>query len=102
MELVPGFMLLLQGLSASDDRAELCEFDDGADRLGVRQPAYGHADDPGRRRRGREALFVLSPLFSAARWSLDALGLAVFDLIQPFLGSVVMLGWTTRWPASAA
>jgi hypothetical protein len=31
-------------------------------------------------------------LFSAARWSLDALGLAVFDLIGPFLGSVVMLG----------
>jgi hypothetical protein len=31
-------------------------------------------------------------LFSAARWSLDALGLAVFDLIEPFLGSVVMLG----------
>jgi hypothetical protein len=31
-------------------------------------------------------------LFSRARWSLDTLGLAVFDLIQPFLGSVVMLG----------
>jgi hypothetical protein len=31
-------------------------------------------------------------LFSAARWSLDTLGLAVFDLIEPFLGSVVMLG----------
>jgi hypothetical protein len=31
-------------------------------------------------------------LFSAARWSLDALGLALFDLVQPFLGSVVMLG----------
>lgn len=31
-------------------------------------------------------------LFSVARWSLDALGLAVFDLIEPFLGSVVMLG----------
>ena len=31
-------------------------------------------------------------LFSAARWSLDAWGLAVFDLIQPFLGDVVMLG----------
>ena len=30
-------------------------------------------------------------LFSAARWSLDAMGLAVFDLIQPFLASVVML-----------
>ena len=25
-------------------------------------------------------------LFSAARWSLDAVGLAVFDLIEPFLG----------------
>jgi hypothetical protein len=31
-------------------------------------------------------------LFSAARWSRDAMGLAVFDLVQPFLGSVVMLG----------
>ena len=31
-------------------------------------------------------------LFSAARWSLDALGLALFDLIEPFLGKVVMLG----------
>lgn len=31
-------------------------------------------------------------VFSAARWSLDALGLAVFDLIRPLLGEVVMLG----------
>jgi len=31
-------------------------------------------------------------LFNAARWSLDALGLAVFALIEPYLGSVVMLG----------
>jgi hypothetical protein len=31
-------------------------------------------------------------LFSAARWSLDAVGLALFDLIAPFLGEVVMLG----------
>jgi len=31
-------------------------------------------------------------VFSAARWSLDAVGLVVFDLIQPFLGKVVMLG----------
>ena len=28
---------------------------------------------------------------SAARWLLDAVGLAVFDLILPFLGKVVML-----------
>ena len=31
-------------------------------------------------------------LFSAAQWSLDAVGLAVFDLIEPWLGEVVMLG----------
>jgi hypothetical protein len=31
-------------------------------------------------------------LFSEARWSLDAVGLAVFDLLRPFLGEVVMLG----------
>jgi hypothetical protein len=31
-------------------------------------------------------------VFSAARWSLDAVGLAVFDLVEPFLGDVVMLG----------
>ncbi len=31
-------------------------------------------------------------LFSAACWSLDAVGLAVFALVEPFLGEVVMLG----------
>jgi DDE superfamily endonuclease len=31
-------------------------------------------------------------LFSAARWSLDALGLAVLDLMQRFLGDVIVLG----------
>jgi len=31
-------------------------------------------------------------LFSAARWSLDAVGLAVLSLTEPFLGEVVMLG----------
>jgi len=30
-------------------------------------------------------------LFSRARWSLDTLGLAVFDLMQNFLASVVLL-----------
>lgn len=30
-------------------------------------------------------------LLSTARWSLDAMGLVVFGLIQPFLGKVVML-----------
>ena len=31
-------------------------------------------------------------LFSAAQWSLDAVGLAVFDLIEPWLGEMIMLG----------
>jgi DDE superfamily endonuclease len=31
-------------------------------------------------------------LFSAARWSLDAVGLALFDLVAAWLGEVVMLG----------
>lgn len=31
-------------------------------------------------------------VFSAARWSLDAVGLAVFDVMQPFLGDVILLG----------
>jgi hypothetical protein len=44
-------------------------------------------------------------VFSAARWSLDAVGLAVFDLLRPFLGEVVMLGLDDtlarkRWDAS--
>jgi len=31
-------------------------------------------------------------LFSTASWSLDAMGLAVFTMLEPFLGEVVMLG----------
>jgi hypothetical protein len=31
-------------------------------------------------------------LLSSASWSLDAMGLAVFTMIEPFLGDVVMLG----------
>jgi hypothetical protein len=31
-------------------------------------------------------------VFSAARWSLDAVGLAVFDLLTPWLGDVVLVG----------
>ncbi|MCO6048170.1 transposase, partial [Aeoliella sp. ICT_H6.2] len=31
-------------------------------------------------------------VFSHARWSLDGVGLAVFDLLRPVLGEVVMLG----------
>lgn len=92
MELVPGFMALLQGLSSTmtiPSFASLTTVLTGwvfARRhtvtrmiLTADQMAQKHFSSYHR-------------LFSAARWSLDAMGLAVFDLIQPFLGSVVMLG----------
>ena len=92
MELVPGFMVLLQGLSAT-----------------MTSPTFGSLTTvltgwvfASRRTVTRMILAAgnvaekhfssYHRLFSAARWSLDALGLAVFDLIQPFLGSMVMLG----------
>jgi len=31
-------------------------------------------------------------VFSTARWSIDALGLAVFEMAKPLLGDIVMLG----------
>jgi DDE superfamily endonuclease len=31
-------------------------------------------------------------LFSAARWSLDAIGLAVFELMSPWLDEIVLIG----------
>lgn len=92
MELVPGFVLLLQGLSATMTAptfASLTTVLTGwvfARRHTVTRMilAAGEA--------GEKHFSSYHRLFSAARWSLDALGLAVFDLIQSFLGSVVMLG----------
>jgi len=92
MELVPSFMLLLQGLSATmtvPTFANLTTVLTGwvfASRHTVTRMILAA---------GATAAKHFSSyhrLFSAARWSLDALGLAVFDLIQPFLGDVVMLG----------
>src|SRR5476649_1414827 len=92
MELVPGFGLLLQGLSATMTAptfASLTTVLTGwvfASRRTVTQMilAAGSAAD--------KHYSSYHRLFSAARWSLDALGLAVFGLIQPFLGNVVVLG----------
>src|SRR5262245_45339606 len=92
MELVPGFMVLLQGLSAI-----------------VTAPSYISPTTiltgwvfAGRRTVTRMIVAAGATankhsssyhrLFSAARWSLDAVGLAVFDLIAPHLGDVVLLG----------
>jgi DDE superfamily endonuclease len=92
MELVPGFTELLQGLSATMTAptfATLTTILTGwvfAGRRTVTRMilAAGSAAD--------KHYSSYHRLFSAARWSLDAVGLSVFDLIQPFLGDVVMLG----------
>jgi hypothetical protein len=92
MELVPGFVLLLQGLSATMTAptfASLTTVVTGwvfASRRTVTRMILAAGD-------GAEKHFSsYHRLFSAARWSRDALGLAVFDLFEPFLGDVVMLG----------
>jgi DDE superfamily endonuclease len=92
VELVPGFVLLLQGLSATmtaPSFASLTTVLTGwvfASRRTVTQMILAAGDA------AEKHFSSYHRLFSAARWSLDALGLAVFDLIGPFLGSVVMLG----------
>jgi hypothetical protein len=92
MELVPSFVVLLQGLSGTMTAptfASLTTLLGGwvfAGRRTVTRMilAAGDAAD--------KHFSSYHRVFSAARWSLDALGLAVFDLIEPFLGEVVMLG----------
>src|ERR1700733_5484090 len=91
MELVPGFGLLLQGLSATMTAptfANLTTLLSGwvfASRRTVTRMILAAGDA------AEKHFSSYHRLFSAARWSLDALGLALFDLIQPFVGSVVML-----------
>jgi hypothetical protein len=91
VELVPGFMVLLQGLSTtmtSPTFASLTTVLTGwvfAGRRTVTRMILAAGDA------AEKHYSSYHRLFSAARWSLDALGLAVFGLIEPFLGSVVML-----------
>jgi hypothetical protein len=91
MELVPGFMLLLQGLSTTMTAPTFASFATmlsgwvftrrhTVTRMIV--AAGGLAD---------KHFSSYHRLFSAARWSLDAVGLAVFDTIQGFLGNVGLL-----------
>ena len=92
MELVPGFMELLQGLSATMTAPtfhSLATVITGwvfASRRTVTRMilAAGSSAD--------KHYSSYHRLFSAARWSLDGVGLALFDVIEPFLGEVVMLG----------
>jgi hypothetical protein len=92
MELVPGFVALLQGLSATMSGPTFVSLTTVltgwvfARRHTVTRMilAAGDAAD--------KHFSSYHRLFSAARWSLDTMGLSVFDLIQPFLGSTVILG----------
>ena len=91
MELVPGFAMLLQGLAATMTTPTFESF------VTV---LTGWVFAP-RRTVTRMILAVGSSadkhyssyhrLFSAARWSLDAVGLAVFDLIAPWCGDAVFI-----------
>lgn len=68
------FCGFVAGTVRDDDHADLLQFDHGADRLGVRQTAHGHAKDfGGRSTRPKNTSRRNHRLFSAARWSLDAL-----------------------------
>jgi hypothetical protein len=92
VELVPEFVALLQGLSATMTAptfASLTTVLTGwifASRRTVTGAilAAGSAADKHSSSYHR--------LFSAARWSLDAVGLAVFALVAPRLGDVVLVG----------
>lgn len=92
MELVSGFAALLQGLSATMTTptfASLTTVLTGwvfARRRTVTRMILAVGDAAGKH------FSSYHRLFSAARWSLDVLGLAVLDLMQPFLGNVILLG----------
>ena len=92
MELVPSFVTLLQGLSGTmtaPSFRSLTTVLTGwvfARRHTITRMILAAGEVAGKH------FSSYHRLFSAARWSLDALGLAVFDLMQPFLGSMVMLG----------
>lgn len=92
MELVPGFVVLLQGLSSTMTAPTFDSFVTVvagwvfAGRRTVTRMilAAGSAAD--------KHYSSYHRLFSAARWSLDRAGLCAFALIEPFLGEVVLLG----------
>lgn len=92
MELVSGFVALLQRLSATmitPTFARLATVLTGwgfARRRAVTRMILAVGDTAGKR------FSSYRRLFSAACWSLDALGLAMLGLMPPFLGSVILLG----------
>ncbi len=92
MELAPGFLALVHGLSATMTAPTFTSFGTiltgwvFASRRTVTRMILAAGDSADKH------FSSYHRLFSAARWSLDAVGLALFELMQPFLGNVVMLG----------
>jgi len=92
MEFVPSFGLLLQGLSATMTAPTFESFVTMltgwvfAPRRTVTRMILAAGDT------AHKHYSSYHRLFSAARWSLDALGLAVFRLIEPWCGEQVLLG----------
>ena len=91
-ELVPGFAALLQGLSATMTTPTFTSLTTVltgrvfARRRTVTRMILAVGDA------AEKHFSSYHRLFRAARWSLDALGLAVLDLRPPFWGSVILLG----------
>lgn len=92
MELVPGFVQLLQPLATTMTAPTFQSFTTivtgwvFANRRTVTRMILAVGDS------AHKHYSSYHRVFSSARWSLDAVGLAVFDLMRPFLGKVVMLG----------
>lgn len=91
MELVPGFMALLQGLSATmtaptfDSLVTVLTGWVFASRRMVTRMILAAGDAAGKHYSSYHRLF------STARWSLDRVGLAVFDLIETWIEGNVLL-----------
>ena len=92
MDLVPGFQELLQGLSpalTAPSFASLCTIITGwlfSGRGIVTRMIVAAGSG------ATKHFSSYHRLLSTASWSLDKMGLAVFTIIEPFLGDVVMLG----------
>jgi hypothetical protein len=91
MELVPGFTLLLQGLAVTMTAPTFESFLTVltgwifAPRRTVTRMILAAGDSASKHYSSYHRVF------SAARWSLDAVGLAVFGLIEPFCGDAVFV-----------
>ena len=91
MELVPGFVQLLQPLISTmtaptfDSLTTLVTGWVFASRRTVTRMILAAGDTAGKHYSSYHRVF------SAARWSLDAVGMSMLDLVRPFLGEVVML-----------